>query len=95
MAEKSKRLAANERRACLEALLKAVSEPASLNKPLLIRKPLRAGWLALPGGAFLTRVVPMPVDDPQSRLSKFAEQHPVEIAFALLFLVALSVVLAI
>jgi hypothetical protein len=35
----------------------------------------------------------MPVDGP-SRLSTFAEQHLVEIAFALLFVIALAVVLA-
>jgi hypothetical protein len=34
----------------------------------------------------------MPVDDPRSQWSRFAEGHIVEIAFAILFAVALTVV---
>jgi hypothetical protein len=34
----------------------------------------------------------MPVDGPQSRMSKVAEDHPVEIALAGLFAIALIVV---
>jgi hypothetical protein len=51
----------------------------------------RVGGMA---GPFLTGGVQMPVDDPQSRTSRFAEGYPVEIAFGLLFFIALAVVLA-
>lgn len=88
------RLAADRRKACLKALLEAVSDPASVSDSSAIRRPIRARWLTQPAGSVLTRAVQMPVDGP-SRLSRFAEQHPVEIAFGLLFLVALCVVLAI
>jgi hypothetical protein len=87
------RLAAHHQRARLQALLKTLSEPAPFNEPSLIRTPLKAGWLALSEGTFLSRIE-MPLDDAR-RWNKFAGEHPVEIAFAILCLVALSVVLVI